>query len=486
MDKNIQALSPQQVWKYFSEICAIPHPSHHEMKIHDYLVAEAKRLRLECVADEAGNVIIRKKATPGMESRRGIILQAHMDMVPQKNSDKVFDFENDPIEAYVDGGWVKANGTTLGSDNGMGLAASLAVLAADDLKHGPLELLVTATEEVGMNGAFGLKPGVLQGQILLNLDSEDEGELFVGCAGGEDVNISFACRDEAPAADVKAYKLELRGLLGGHSGLEIILERGNANKIMNRFLLGASAEFSLRIASLDGGSLRNAIPRESTVVVTVPAAQAAAFEKAVAAYETLTLTELKGVDDGVIFKASACATPASVIDAATQECLLKAVAACPNGVIRMSPSMKGLVQTSTNLARVVSAPGNITLQCLMRSSADSEKAALGEVMKALFSLAGASVELSGGYSGWNPNPASAILKTMRESYKKLYGKEPKVNAVHAGLECGILGGTYPGLDMISFGPTIRFPHSPDEKVEIASVEKFWDFLCYTLANAPEK
>ena len=486
MNKNIQELAPQILWKYFADICRIPHPSHHEQAIHDYLVAQAAELGVDCTTDEAGNVILRKAATAGMENRKGVILQAHMDMVPQKNGDKSFDFTTDSIEAYVDGEWVTANGTTLGADNGIGMAAILAVMASKDLQHGPIEALITCSEEVGMDGAFGLKPGLLQGKILINLDSETEGELYVGCAGGEDVSVTFDYTEEAVPADVRAYRLELKGLKGGHSGMEIILERGNANKIMNRFLLEAQDRFGLRLASIDGGGLRNAIPRESMAVVTVPVGAAQAFEAAVADYERLMQNELKGVDDGVSFRALATELPSCLIDASTQDRLLKSVAACPNGIVRMSPAIAGLVQTSTNLARVVSGEGTIQLQCMMRSSADSEKDALADVMKALFSLAGARTELSGAYSGWNPDPTSAILKTMKAEYQKMYGREPEVKAIHAGLECGILGGTYPGLDMISMGPTIQYPHSPDEKVNIASVGKFWDFLGHVLANIPSK
>lgn len=486
MNKEIQGLSPQRVWKYFSEICRIPHPSHHEEAIRAYLIGQAELLGLDYTADSVGNVIFRKPATPGMENRKGVILQAHMDMVPQKNGDKSFDFTSDAIEAYIDGDWVTADGTTLGADNGIGMAAILAVMASKDLVHGPLEALITCSEEVGMDGAFGLKGGELQGDILINLDSETEGELYVGCAGGEDVIVTFDYREEPVPAGSQAFRLELKGLKGGHSGMEIILERGNANKIMNRFLLEAQERYALRLASIDGGGLRNAIPRESVAVVTVPNEKAAAFAAAVSDFDKLMKLELKGVDDGVSFQALAVDLPASLIDAGTQDRLLKSVAACPNGIVRMSPAIVGLVQTSTNLARVVSADGTIQLQSMMRSSADSEKDALGDVMKALFSLAGARTELTGGYSGWNPDPTSAILKTMRQEYQALYGREPEVKAIHAGLECGILGGTYPGLDMISMGPTIQYPHSPDEKVNIASVDKFWDFLCHVLAHIPEK
>lgn len=490
MKKNtdIQGLDPVRVWKHFSAICAIPHPSHHEEAIRRFLVEKAKAFGVEYIEDEAGNVIMRKPATPGMEHCKGIILQAHMDMVPQKNSDRVFDFLTDPIEAYVDGGWVTANGTTLGADNGIGLAAILAVMEADDIIHGPLEGLITASEEVGMDGAFGLAPDVLKGDILLNLDSETEGELYVGCAGGMDANITFEYEEEEiPDADsYRAMRVEVKGLLGGHSGIEIILERGNANKIMNRLLKQTEAGFGIRLATIDGGGLRNAIPRESFATVIVPVRKLHVFEDAVAAFEEQVKEELKGVDDGLSVTVSETDMPSAVIEAGVQHRLIDAVYGCPNGVIRMSPSMKGVVQTSTNLARVVSEHGKIRIQCLLRSSSNSEKADLGAMITAVFELAGARVELTGAYDGWNPDMDSPILHTMMATYKELFGREPAITAIHAGLECGILGGKYPGLDMISFGPTIKFPHSPDEKVNIASVGKFWDYLLATLRNAPKK
>ncbi len=486
MDKNIAALAPHEVWKQFAALCAIPRPSGHETAVRDYLIAQGNSFGIECFADEAGNVIMRKPATPGMEDRKGIILQAHMDMVPQKNNDKTFDFTKDPIEAYIDGEWVTANGTTLGADNGMGLAAILAVMGSKTLKHGPLEALITASEETGMDGAFGLKPGVLQGDILLNLDSEAEGELYVGCAGGLDLNVSLTYKEEAVPAGLKPVKIEVKGLLGGHSGIEIILERGNANKIMARLLLHAQKEFGLRLASIDGGGLRNAIPREATAVALIPQEKLQTFGEMVKTFDTLIRAELKGVDDGVTVTAGDTSMPASVMDTESQNRLLNAVQGCPNGVIRMSPSMPGLVQTSTNLARVVSENGTIRMQALLRSSVDSEKKYLAETMTSVFTLAGAVVTPSGGYSGWNPNMDSPILKTMTESYEALYGRKPAVMAIHAGLECGILGGKYPNLDMISFGPTIRYPHSPDEKTEIASVGKFWDYLLHTLSHVPQR
>ncbi len=486
MNKDLRSLQPSALWGYFADICAIPHPSYHEEAIRKYMIDFAAKNGIECIEDQAHNVIMRIPATPGMEDRQGVILQAHLDMVPQKNSDKAFDFENDAIEAYIDGEWVKANGTTLGADNGIGAAAAMAALTDSTLKHGPLEVLFTATEESGMEGAFGLKAGVLKGSVLLNLDSESEGELFVGCAGGLDANIQLPYKEEPAPAGFEARRITVKGLKGGHSGLEIILERANANKVLCRFVYAAAHDLGVRLASIDGGGLRNAIPREAFATVVVPADKAAAFDNAVAEFEKTIVAEFKGVEDSVSIKAEAAPAPAGVFDADGQRRLLQAVYACPNGIISMSKSMPGLVQTSTNLARVVSEGGVVKMQCLLRSSSNSEKQNLGEAVRSAFELAGAKVELAGAYDGWNPNMSSPILKAMRESYNALYGKEPAVLGIHAGLECGIIGGAYPGMDMISFGPTICFPHSPDEKVEIASVGKFWDFLCHTIANAPKK
>ena len=484
MNKNFDALAPALVWKHFAAICNIPHPSHHEEKIREYIVAFAEAQGLEYTVDEANNVYVRKPATAGMENRKGIVIQAHLDMVPQKNNDKVFDFENDPIEAYIDGEWVTANGTTLGANNGIGAAAILAVLEDNTLVHGPVEALFTATEETGMDGAFGLKGGLLQGDILLNLDSETEGELYVGCAGGLDANITLPYTAEAAPAGYAAYAVEVKGLKGGHSGIQIGYQRANANRELFR-LLNASA-CDIRLSSVDGGGLRNAIPREATAVVLVAQADAAAFEAEVAAFEKTLIAEYTNIEDSVSVKAATVAAPAEVIPADVATKLAKAVIGAPNGVVKMSVEMEGLVQTSSNLARVVSDGSCVKIQCLLRSSVNSEKHALGAAIKGVFELAGATVELSGDYDGWKPNMESPILHTMLASYESLYGKKPAVMAIHAGLECGIIGGKYEGLDMISFGPTICFPHSPDEKVEIASVGKFYSFLLHTLANAPLK
>lgn len=486
MEREIKRLAPEPVWAKFAEILRVPRPSFHEEAIREYLLNEARSHGIECKADEAGNVILRKPATAGMETRKGIILQAHMDMVPQKNNDKSFDFTRDPIDAYVDGDWVTADGTTLGADNGIGVAAILAVMEADDIPHGPIEALITTTEESGMHGARGLKEKMLDGDILINLDSESEGELFVGCAGGLDASITFAYHEEAVPAEHTAYCVEIKGLKGGHSGMDIVLERGNANQLLIRFLKQAEGEFGMRLASIDGGGLRNAIPREASAVVVVPSAAAKAFQEAAKAYEALLKNEYKGVDDGVTCSVTATEMPSSLIDQKTQRQMIRAVHGCPNGVMRMSPSMEGVVQTSSNLARVVSEGDKIRVHCLLRSSVNSEKADLGDRIASVFELAGATTLLEGGYDGWNPNMDSPILHAMTASYEALFGKAPVVMAIHAGLECGIISTNYPHLDMISFGPTIVHPHSPDEKVNIPSVGRFWQFLLDTLRNAPFK
>ena len=483
MNYNLEQLKPASVWKHFKAICQVPHPSHHEEKIREYIVEFAKTNNLEYKVDEACNVYIAKPATPGYENRMGIILQAHLDMVPQKNNDKVFDFENDAIEAYIDGDWVTANGTTLGADNGIGVAAMLAVLEDNTIEHGAIECLFTATEEAGMVGAFGLKAGLLKGDILLNLDSETEGELYVGCAGGLDANTTIPYTAEAiPQDGWKAVKYEIKGLKGGHSGIQIGLQRGNANRLLCRLLQQTTQEWLL--ASIDGGGLRNAIPREAQAIVLVKDVEA--FKAEAAAYEKTLQSEFENIEDSIAVLVEEVALPTEMIPATTAKGLVNAVVGVPNGVAKMSVEMDGLVQTSTNLARVVSDGENIKLQCLLRSSVSSEKFALGYAIKGIFELIGGNVVLSGGYDGWKPNMESPILKAMLASYEALYGKKPAVTAIHAGLECGLFGGVYPNLDMISFGPTICYPHSPDEKVEIASVEKFYDFLLHTLKNAPAK
>lgn len=485
MDKNLAGLKPALVWKHFAEIVNIPRPSGSEERIRQYLVDFAVEHGINHLVDEAGNVYMSKPATSGYEDRKGIVIQAHVDMVPQKNNDKEFDFINDPIEAYIDGEWVTANGTTLGADNGIGVAAILAVMEDNEIEHGPIEGLFTATEETGMDGAFGLKGGLLQGDILLNLDSETEGELYVGCAGGMDANVTLPYEAVAAPAGV-ALQLSVKGCKGGHSGIQIVCQRANANKLLFRLLRQIAAHWDVALCSVDGGGLRNAIPRESQAVIVVPEASLKDVQEAVAVFEKVAINEYADVEDSISISATVVDTPAEAMPCCVAKNLMAAVVACPDGVDKMSLAMEGLVQTSNNLARVVSDGKQVKLQSLMRSSVRSEKEALGDSIKAVFELAGAQVELSGSYDGWAPNMQSPILKAMLESYEALYGKRPLVTAIHAGLECGIIGSNYPGLDMISFGPTICYPHSPDEKVEIASVEKFYDFLLHTLKNAPKK
>ena len=486
MSKDILNLQPDRLWSHFYSLTQIPRPSKKEEKIREFIINFGKNLGLETIVDEVGNVIIRKPATPGMENRKGVVLQGHLDMVPQKNSDKVHDFENDPIDAYVDGEWVKARGTTLGADNGMGVAAAMAVLESKDISHGPVEALFTTDEETGMTGAFGLKPRFLHGDILINMDSEDEGELYIGCAGGTNANITFRYSEVPVPTGVTAFKLSATGLKGGHSGVDIHLGRGNSNKVLNRLLWHAAKEHGLRLASIDGGSLRNAIPRESFAIITIPTEMKEGFLKCLAEYEVTARKELSAVEPDMKLEALPVDLPPFLIDEKTQNNLFSAIYGCPNGVIRMSNEMAGLVETSTNLAIVKSENGEIKVKCLLRSSVDSAKQDLEQMIQSVFELANAEVVFDGQYPGWKPNPASPILKAMQDIYKNKYGNIPEIKAIHAGLECGLLGGVYPNWDMISFGPTIRFPHSPDEKVNIATVQKFWDFLVETLKHIPVK
>ncbi len=486
MNTNVEALSPSGIWKNFKNITQIPRPSKKEARIIEYVKQFGENLGLETIADEVGNIVIRKPATPGMENRKGIIFQSHLDMVPQKNNDKTHDFEKDPIEAYIDGDWVKANGTTLGADNGIGVAAMMSVLESRDLKHGPVECLFTIDEETGMTGAFALKPGMLQGDILLNLDSEDEGELYIGCAGGMDANIEFRYEAEGIPAGYIPYQIKIKGLKGGHSGLEINLGRGNSNQVLARILRKAEELTGLRLCEIEGGNMRNAIPREANAVVLVPENKKNEFAELVNKYYRLISKELAGTEPDLKIDITETAKPARVMKQDLQKRFLTAVFCCPNGVIRMTDGIPGLVETSTNLSIVKSGGEKLTVNCLLRSSVDSAKENLADRMKALFELAGAKAQFAGSYPGWKPNMSSSIMKVMDEVYQKMYGKKMEIKAVHAGLECGIIGGVYPNLDMISFGPTIRHPHSPDEKVHVESVKKFWDFLVKTMENVPLK
>jgi dipeptidase D len=486
MSEEIRTLEPQCVWQHFYSLTQIPRPSKHEAAVIEFVKTFGLDRGLETTVDEAGNVIIRKPATPGYENRMTVCFQVHLDMVPQKNSSIDFDFGKDPIDAYIDGDWVTARDTTLGADNGIGVAAALAVLDATCLEHGPLEALFTVDEETGMTGAFELKPDVLKADIMLNLDSEDEGELYVGCAGGENTCITIPYTEEPVPSGSVAYTLNVTGLKGGHSGLDICLGRGNAIKVLNRFLYQAGDDLNLRLASIDGGSLRNAIPREAFAVVTVLAAQMSEFERAVTDYAAVAQSELKATEPDMRISAESVDLPAALVDARTQAGLVRAIYGCPNGVMRWSDDVDDLVETSTNLAIVKSENGEIKVASLQRSSVNSARIDLCQQIRCVFELMGAQVVHEGAYPGWNPNMDSPILQTMQTVYQDLFGKTPEIKAVHAGLECGLIGAAYPEMDMISFGPTMQFPHSPDEKVNISTVQKFWDYLAATLRAIPEK
>ncbi|MDR0995291.1 MAG: aminoacyl-histidine dipeptidase [Tannerella sp.] len=481
MATEIKSLSPNLVWNYFYQLTQIPRPTGHTAAVALHVEKFGKQLGLETLRDQVGNVLIRKPATAGMESAKPVILQAHLDMVPQKNASVKHDFLTDPIDAYVDGDWVKARETTLGADNGIGVALAMATLADKALKHGPIEALFTIDEEVGMDGAFGLKPDFLQGRTLINCDSEEEGQLFVGCAGGADLNISLQYKDdtEVPSGDM-AVRLSLSGLKGGHSGVDIHLGRANANKLLFRFLKAAVSGYGARLSEVAGGDLRNAIPREATALITIPASNADLLWEAVSDYQEMFRTDYAGIEDRIYFAAEKVYLPKTLIPEEIQDDLINAVEACQNGVISMLNDFPGTVESSSNLAVVKSEPGRLDLKILVRSSSESRKEWVCSSLESVFSLAGAKVEMSGGYNGWQPDIHSPLLQLMEKTYQDLYGKNPAVKVMHAGLECGIIQGIYPDMDMVSIGPDLQHPHSPDERVSISSVEKVWKFLCTTL------
>lgn len=483
---DIRQLEPKALWENFYNITRVPRPSGKKEQIGAFLENFGKSLGLETLRDEIGNVLVRKPATPGMENRKAVVLQAHMDMVPQKNSNVAHNFETDPIDAHIDGEWVKASDTTLGADNGIGLAAAMAVLQSTGIPHPAIEMFITVDEETGMFGAFGLQPNFLKGDILINMDSEDEGELYVGCAGGIDADISFRYKEVAIEEGDVALKVSLTGLKGGHSGVDINLQRANANKLMFRFLKDAVADYEARLASIDGGSLRNAIPREAFAIITVPEEGVDDIIEFVKECEEIFIEEFAGVEEKISFAVDQVELPTGLIPEEVQDDLINGVTACPNGVFRVIPELPSVVETSNNLAIIKSDGNSIVLRSLIRSSVESRKEELASMVESVFALAGAKVEMKGGYPGWKPNLDSPILKEMTRIYETKFGKTPKVMIIHAGLECGILGTHYPHMDMISFGPTIRFPHSPDEKVNIKTVQMFWDFLLATLADIPVK
>ena len=483
---EIISLAPQNVWKHFDSLTQVPRPSGHLEKIQSFLLEFGKSVGVEASKDEVGNIIYRKPATPGMENRKTVILQAHMDMVPQKTKDKQHDFENDPIETEIDGEWVRAKGTTLGSDDGMGVAAIMAVMEDKTLKHGPLVALITADEETGMFGAFGLKPGTIDGDILLNLDSEEEGELYIGCAGGEDLNATLEYKEvETDPTDV-ALKVTLKGLRGGHSGIQIGWGHANANKLMARFLNQVIAYDEACLVSWEGGNMRNAIPRECEAVITVPAEEVDDVIAFVGECEQVWRDEFATIEEGISFTVERVELPKMMVPDEIRDNLVDAIYACPNGVERFIPTIPDTVETSSNLAIVEVGNGRAEIKVLTRSSRDSMKDFRNTAIESCFSMAGMHVERSGSYSGWEPDVNSPILHAMKESYKAQFGEEPEVKVIHAGLECGIIGAVVPGLDMISFGPTLQCPHTPEERCNIPSVAKFYDFLTATLENTPMK
>ncbi len=484
---SIKDLEPKVVWGNFYGLTQIPRPSKHEGKVIEYLLNWGKEHNVEVFKDETGNVIFRAPATPGFENRRGVILQGHMDMVPQKTSDSSHDFLKDPINAYVDGEWVTADRTTLGADNGIGVAMGLAVLEAPSVQHGPVEVLVTYDEETGMTGATALKPGVLQGDILINLDSEEEGELCVGCAGGLDVSAEFKYRKYNTKPGYKGLKLTVKGLQGGHSGMDISLYRANANKVMARILLPLMEVFGVQVVSFTGGSLRNAIPFEAEVEAVVPSENLESVKKLIGNIFDEIKSEFIDSDPGaVLFVEDVPAAP-KYIQGSVMLNAVKGLIACPSGVIRMSQTMPGLTETSINMAIVRTERGRITVHSLMRSAVDSAKAWLAQRVRCIFEIAGADeIEFKGGYSGWTPRLDTPMNRVMMEQYEKVYGTPMKIMATHGGLECALLGAKYPHWEMVSVGPTIKYPHSPDERVNIASVGRTWEYLKEVLKNVPEK
>ena len=485
MSQDIRQLEPKAVWNKFADLNAVPRPSKKEARVIAFMKNFGQKLNLETIEDAVGNVIIKKPATAGMEDRKAIVMQSHLDMVHQKNSDTNFDFLTQGIEMFVEGDWVKAKGTTLGADNGLGVATIMAVLESTDIPHPAIEALFTIDEETGMTGAMGLEGGVLNGAILLNLDTEEDDEIGVGCAGGIDVTATGTYNEEPTPETKIGYSIEVKGLQGGHSGMDIHKGFGNANKIMNRLMFDAFENFGLRISEIDGGSLRNAIPRESRAIVAIDKVQEAAFIYEMGLQIEAIQSELKTLEPDLIVVLTKIDTPKVIMDMGVQEGLTRAIYAAWNGVYRMSPEIPELVETSNNIARVMIKDGNVKIGCLTRSSVESSKMDLAMMLRATFELIGCEVELSGDYPGWAPDMDSSILKVLSSLYETLFNEKPHVAACHAGLECGILGTHYPDMEMISFGPNIKGAHSPDERVQISSVQKFWIFVLEILKHIPK-
>ncbi|MCI5917549.1 MAG: aminoacyl-histidine dipeptidase [Bacteroidales bacterium] len=483
---EIKNLKPECIWRNFDALTQVPRPSGHLEKVQQYLLDFAKRAGVEAYKDEAENIVMRKPATPGMENRKTTILQAHMDMVPQKDKDSTHDFVNDPIQTYIDGDWVRAKGTTLGADNGLGVAAIMAIMEATDLKHGPLEALITADEETGMFGANALPEGKLEGEILLNLDTEEDDELIIGSAGGVDITATLDYKSVESDKEDVAVKVVIKGLKGGHSGLEICEGRGNANKMMARIVRDAIADDDACLATWHGGNMRNAIPREAEVVLTLPKENKEDLVALVAEYKTIFNDEFKGIENEITVLVEDVDLPAEVVPEEIQDNLVDAIYAAHNGVWRYIPSIPNIVETSSNLAIVDIEGGKAAVKILARSSSESVKEEISRSLESCFNMAGMKVEFSGEYGGWNPNTESELIKVMQGLYKELFNEEPKVQVVHAGLECSIILSKYPGLDICSFGPTLRSPHTPNERAYWPSAAKFWALLTRTLEEIPVK
>lgn len=483
---EIKNLKPECIWRNFDALTQVPRPSGHLEKVQQFLLDFAKNTGVEAFKDEAGNIVMRKPATPGMENRKTVILQAHMDMVPQKEKTSTHNFETDPIQTYIEGEWVRAKGTTLGADDGLGVAAIMAVMEAKDLKHGPIEALITADEETGMYGANGLPGGELEGEILLNLDTEQEGELIIGSAGGVDITATLDYQEAESDKTDAAVKITIKGLKGGHSGLEICEGRGNANKMMVRIVREAIAEDEACLASWHGGNMRNAIPREAEVVLTLPKENVDDLKAIVAEYKETFNNEYKGIESDIEVVAEDVALPEMIVPQEIQDNLVDAIYAAHNGVWRYIPTMPEIVETSSNLAIVDIDGGKAAIKILARSSSETMKEDLSTSLESCFNMAGMKVEFSGAYGGWDPNTDSELIKVMRNIYKNLFNEEPTVQVVHAGLECSIILSKYPGLDICSFGPTLLSPHTPTERAHWPSTTKFWDLLVKTLEEIPAK
>ena len=486
MNKEIRNLEPRNIWNKFADLNEVPRPSKHEERVIAFMMDFGKSLGLDTFKDAVGNVIIKKPATMGMQDRKTVILQSHLDMVHQKNADTDFDFSTQGIEMYVDGDWVRAKGTTLGADNGLGVATIMALLESSEISHPPLEALFTIDEETGMTGAKGLLGGLLEGDILLNLDTEDDDEIDIGCAGGIDITAKGSYKEESLPKGTLAFKIVVKGLSGGHSGMDIHRGLGNANKIMNSLIIKGQQQFGLKVSEIDGGGLRNAIPRESTALVVLNASDSQEFITLFNVWATSLKEEMATTEPHLGMVCEPMDLPQKTMDPLAQSALLKAVKNAHNGVYAISKTMEDLVETSNNVARVQVANGNIKIACLTRSSVEAGKMELAQKLKNNFEEAQYEVTLSGDYPGWDPNPDSAILELLQTKYMELFKERPNVVACHAGLECGILGKNYPDVDMISFGPTIKGAHSPDERASITSLQKFWKFILEILEEIPKK